>query len=102
MISVIEPPKVEGWETLSVYRLNWDQMWLAETLAEALKGAEELFGRSACDLMDELAPPEKLGQLARLIYRRERTDMEDAAVDAAVRCLNDGLKTPALIGVLNS
>lgn len=101
-MSELQVPNEEGWERLNVYRLNADQIWVAESFEDALEGACLMFGKKSGEMIDELCPPKRIGRLERLLYGVELTPLEIEVGRAAVKKLNEGYAAPTLIGVLNN
>lgn len=95
-----DEPTLPGWRDLNVYMINADQLWIANSLEEAIRGAAETFGTEAGELIDEFYPPSRIGRLERLLYGVELTRLEQEAGEAAAKVLEEGSVPPALVGVL--
>ncbi|TXH00004.1 MAG: hypothetical protein E6R08_00795 [Nevskiaceae bacterium] len=93
-------PIYAGWEKLSIYKVNREQIWLALNLQDALEGAALHFRLAVEEVHDELCPPERLGGLRLLLLAAERTDFERTCANRALERLNEGLMPPLLVGLL--
>ena len=58
------------WGHLRLYELNADQVWVAESLAEAFEYSAEKFGCPVQDVADEMSPPRLIGALGEVLGRR--------------------------------
>lgn len=97
----LEEPTLEGWQELNVYKLNSEQIWLAGRLKDAIDGAALAYGQEPQELMDELCPPQRVGQLGRLVKGKGLSPLEQEVGEVAVRQLRDGFTPPLILGVLS-
>lgn len=93
-------PVYQQWEKLLVYRLNREQVWLAERLEDALEGAALRYGAPIQEIFDEMHPPEQMGNLRWLLFEVERSVLERECARMAMQKLNEGLMPPLFVGLL--
>jgi hypothetical protein len=101
MSSVIsEEVVLKEWLKLNVYRINGDQVWMAEKLKDAMEGAAIAYGTTVQDISDELCPPKLLGTVASIAYSVEPTMLERALGRECMSLLRQGYIPPMMVGVL--
>lgn len=91
---------LEGWKQLNVYRINRDQVWLAESLPDAMEGAAIAYGVEVPEVADELCPPKLLGTVSSIVYAVEPTMLERALGNECLMLLKKGYIPPMMVGVL--